>query len=117
MSRLIVIMPGWRAECTVCEWRSVACRTEYGARHAGAQHLWAMRGAVHVFGDPSLCPTPGKRRHRSQEEALQHIRSLYTAGRGNPDYRPYRCACGAWHVGHDVRSLTHRIRLATHGRR
>lgn len=58
------------------------------------------------------CPHPDKRVHKTKAEALEHIQSLYKAGRGNPDYRPYLCECGAWHVGHDKFRLATRARAA-----
>lgn len=58
------------------------------------------------------CPTPGKRKHATHEEGKEHIRALYRAGRGNPDYTVYACVCGWFHVGHSRRKLEKRIRRA-----
>lgn len=65
----------------------------------------------------TACPHPEKLRHRSKGSAIAHIRSLYREGKGNPDLTPYRCVCGAWHVGHDARHFGKRIKIALKGRR
>jgi hypothetical protein len=59
------------------------------------------------------CPHPHKVKHATRGAALAHIRSLYAAGKGNPDMTPYLCVCGWWHVGHDLESFRRRIRRAT----
>lgn len=57
------------------------------------------------------CPTCGKVAHPTREKALGHIATLYRAGRGNPDYRPYRCG-DYWHIGHSAISFRKRIQKA-----
>ena len=103
----------WTAECTICGWRRIH-PNRWRARHAAAQHLWAQRGRPHErrIGKPRLCPTPTKIRHPTRQDAVAHITRLYRSGRGNPDYQPYQCVCGAWHVGHSVVSFRRRIKKA-----
>lgn len=55
------------------------------------------------------CPKTGKIIHATRWDALDAIRSLYRAGRGNPDYRAYQCG-HHWHIGHSKVSLNKRIR-------
>lgn len=57
------------------------------------------------------CPTPGKVRHTSKQNAWKHARSLWAEG-ASPDLKPYRCECRSWHVGHSQASLGFRIREA-----
>lgn len=60
------------------------------------------------------CKFPGKIKHPTEQEAREHIRALYKAGKGNPDYLPYPCDGGRhWHVGHSQQRLGERIRQAT----
>jgi hypothetical protein len=56
------------------------------------------------------CPTPSKKRHWSKGEGKDHITSLTRAGRGNPDYQVYPCACGWYHVGHSSVKFQKRIK-------
>jgi hypothetical protein len=60
----------------------------------------------------AACIAPHKVAHKDRDAALKAIRSLYAAGRGNPDYNAYRCPAGHWHVGHDRVRLDRRIRKA-----
>ena len=54
--------------------------------------------------------------HASKADALAAIRSLYRAGRGNPDYRSYPCRAADgtehWHIGHSRHALRRRVRRA-----
>lgn len=59
----------------------------------------------------TACPTPNKRAHGSETDAWRHANALRRAG-ASVDLKPYRCACGAWHVGHSVVSLMQRVRRA-----
>lgn len=50
-------------------------------------------------GEP--CPHPAKTAFRSRREARYALRLLkpkFNTTRGLP--KPYRCSCGAWHLGH-----------------
>lgn len=58
------------------------------------------------------CPTPEKQSHASKKAAWRHVDSLRHATPVSPDLKPYRCRCGAWHVGHSQASLGFRIREA-----
>lgn len=60
------------------------------------------------------CPTTGKVCHTSLDAAKAAIASLYRNGKGNPDYRAYRCTDDSshWHIGHDRKHLQWRIRRA-----
>lgn len=58
------------------------------------------------------CPHTGKQCHTNKGAALAAIRSLNHAGKGSPDMSPYRCDCGAWHIGHDSRLFRKRIKNA-----
>jgi hypothetical protein len=60
------------------------------------------------------CPSPHKIRHRSRGAAWTALDSLRRSRQGlvSPDLLPYRCVCGAWHIGHDVDALAQRIRTA-----
>ncbi|GAB2762820.1 hypothetical protein [Nocardioides pakistanensis] len=65
----------------------------------------------------STCPKTQKVIHASKDDARAAIASLYRAGRGNPDYRPYPCRETAdgpvhWHVGHSRVALAKRVRRA-----
>lgn len=57
------------------------------------------------------CPTPQKVRHTSKTNARKHALNLQAQG-SSVDLKPYRCTCGAWHVGHSQASLGFRIREA-----
>jgi hypothetical protein len=57
------------------------------------------------------CRSPEKVAHKSRDAALEAIRKLYKAGRGNPDYSPYPCG-GHWHVGHEAAHFRKRIKAA-----
>lgn len=57
------------------------------------------------------CRWPHKQRHQSRGAAYAAIKALERDGKGNPDYTPYLCE-GHWHIGHDVRHFTRRIRRA-----
>lgn len=59
----------------------------------------------------STCPKTQKVIHASKDDARAAIASLYRAGRGNPDYRPYPCG-QHWHVGHSRVALAKRVRRA-----
>lgn len=65
----------------------------------------------------STCPTPTKIPHATKADALKTLRAMYRTGNGNPDLHAYRCACGAWHLGHDVRHFGKRIKAALRGGR
>lgn len=60
----------------------------------------------------SDCPTPRKQAHTSRDQAVRHVRALQLRRNANQDLHPYRCACGAWHVGHSVVLLRRRIHRA-----
>lgn len=47
---------------------------------------------------PGFCITPHKRTYPTPEDAWAHIRDDFPH---DPDLRPYRCPCGAVHIGHD----------------
>ncbi|MBS45311.1 MAG: hypothetical protein CMH83_19505 [Nocardioides sp.] len=54
----------------------------------------------------AACPTPDKQRHRTFEAALKARDSLEQSRGIDLALRPYRCKCGAWHIGHrDKRGL------------
>lgn len=57
------------------------------------------------------CPTPSKQAHDDRASAVRHVRALRRVG-GSVDLHPYRCPCGAWHVGHSQVSLRRRIHRA-----
>jgi hypothetical protein len=59
----------------------------------------------------SRCPTPSKQPHPTCDAAVRHIKALQHKD-GALDVRPYRCRCGAWHVGHSQPALRKRIRQA-----
>jgi hypothetical protein len=63
------------------------------------------------------CPHPEKRRYASKGDAVEVIRAMYRTGNGNPDLHPYRCQCGAWHIGHDAHHFGKRIKVALKGGR
>lgn len=46
------------------------------------------------------CPTPGKHRHGSKRDALLAQESHEREFGIDLSLRPYRCVCGAWHLGH-----------------
>lgn len=46
------------------------------------------------------CPHPEKHAHRSFRAALKARDSLEAADGIDLGLRPYRCPCGAWHLGH-----------------
>lgn len=53
------------------------------------------------------CPRPDKRK-LTREEAEAHVkRARYTL---NPDIRAYQCACGAWHVGKNLKAFEKRVK-------
>lgn len=57
------------------------------------------------------CPNPRKIAHPSEAAARAHLDSLRR--KDGADYcRPYRCRCGAWHVGHDRKLLDRAIATA-----
>lgn len=58
-----------------------------------------------------ICPKTQKVIHATKDDARAAIRSLYKAGRGNPDYRAYPCG-EHWHVGHSRVALRKRVRRA-----
>lgn len=58
------------------------------------------------------CPTPAKQPHRTESQAWAHVRSLRAERGSSVDVLPYRCECGAWHVGHSKVALDKRIRRA-----
>jgi hypothetical protein len=60
------------------------------------------------------CPTPTKQRHRNRDAAEAAIRNFRRTAEDllSPDLLPYKCECGAWHVGHSKRALDQRIRQA-----
>jgi hypothetical protein len=64
----------------------------------------------------AVCPKTEKVIHATPAAAKAAIRSLYIAGRGNPDYRVYPCKTGEgpthWHIGHSRDALARRIRRA-----
>jgi hypothetical protein len=45
---------------------------------------------------PPACPTPRKLCYQSRREALQATRVMKSGLKGQ--LRPYRCACGNWHL-------------------
>lgn len=57
------------------------------------------------------CPHPEKVKHANRADALAAIRSLYKAGRGNPDLVTYRCG-DHFHVGHNAQHFRRRIKQA-----
>lgn len=46
------------------------------------------------------CPHPEKTPHRSFPAAMKARDSLESTNGIDLGLRPYRCACGAWHLGH-----------------
>lgn len=62
-------------------------------------------------GVPARCRWPEKVKHPSKPEALDAIRSLYKAGKGNPDMNVYPCG-DHWHTGHNAAHFRKRIRAA-----
>lgn len=60
------------------------------------------------------CLHPQKYRHATKDAARAAIASLDRSGRGSPDMSVYPChgddGTLHWHVGHDVRKFTKRIR-------
>ena len=47
----------------------------------------------------SKCPTPTKIAHPSKAAAQRHAGSLYAREGKAALVKPYKCKCGAWHVG------------------
>lgn len=45
------------------------------------------------------CPTPRKMAYPTRELAQRHVSSLYSKEGRTAMVRPYKCVCGAWHVG------------------
>jgi hypothetical protein len=45
------------------------------------------------------CPTPHKVAHVTRGEAEKHAGSLYAREGPAALVKPYKCRCGAWHVG------------------
>ena len=45
------------------------------------------------------CPTPRKRAHATRKEAEEHVNGLYAKHGKAAAVWPYKCRCGAWHVG------------------
>jgi hypothetical protein len=60
----------------------------------------------------TACPTPDKIRHATEGKAWGHVRELRRVYGARADVVPYRCDCGAWHVGHSQVALSKRIRAA-----
>jgi hypothetical protein len=60
----------------------------------------------------TTCPHPEKRTYADADEAREVIRVMYRTGNGNTDLHPYRCPCGAWHIGHDFAHFQKRIKAA-----
>lgn len=48
----------------------------------------------------SACPTPEKHRHRSRIGAVKARDALERDKGIDLALEPYRCPCGAWHLGH-----------------
>lgn len=48
----------------------------------------------------TACPHPEKTPHRSFNAAMKARDSLEAERGIDIALRPYRCACGAWHLGH-----------------
>lgn len=45
------------------------------------------------------CPTPRKVAYQSRDAAQRHVNSLYSKDGKTAMVHPYKCRCGAWHVG------------------
>lgn len=58
------------------------------------------------------CPATGKVQHATEGAAWAHVRELRRAKGASVDLLPYRCDCGAWHVGHSQVALAKRVRRA-----
>lgn len=59
------------------------------------------------------CPWPHKQAHPTKSAAKAHIGALWRDGKGSPDMAAYACPGSKpthWHVGHDRRRFTKRIR-------
>lgn len=119
-----------QAECDVCcetkpvtefvprPWApSLHSKTCVGCKAAEADERARLRVEKAEAKRLDRCPSPMKRAHQTKGDALKHIQSLYKAGRGNPDYRPYPCECGVWYVGHSRARLGQRIRASLRGSR
>jgi hypothetical protein len=48
----------------------------------------------------SLCPTPRKKKYRSQRAAGMAITDVRDRIKDASDLHAYKCDCGFWHVGH-----------------
>jgi hypothetical protein len=127
--------PGaWHAHCKKCNgWiqKDKTYQNEWQARHAAAQHLWS-HWLSERYPDqyPSMkekkpspplqvkgkCPWPKKKRFDSKADARAQINHLFAIGKGNPDYAPYACQCGWWHVDRSQDRLKGRAWYALHRR-
>jgi hypothetical protein len=45
------------------------------------------------------CPTPHKIAYTSRDAAQRHVGALYAKDGKVAMVHPYKCKCGAWHVG------------------
>lgn len=52
------------------------------------------------MGLSTVCPHPEKTAHRSFRAAIKARDSLEAVHGIDIALRPYRCVCGAWHLGH-----------------
>jgi hypothetical protein len=50
------------------------------------------------------CPRPDKDAHRSFRAAIKARDSLEAERGIDIALRPYRCVCGAWHLGHRTKT-------------
>lgn len=75
---------------------------------------------------PAPCPTPWKR-YRTWSLPLITLLADALTAKGGPQYRPYQCVCGDWHIRdrtkynrkhklrqRAVRALKRNIRIAEH---
>lgn len=82
----------WLVTCS-CGWVGVKARKQATALDVGQRD--------HVDRQFPPCPTPGKRRFKSRDDAEKRGLGQFwrTSGKGKTmPHRVYRCRCGAWHT-------------------
>lgn len=93
----------WSVSCR-CGWRNRnRMNTEAKALAVGAKdHMANLRlevPRVVVSRREVVCPTPSKKRFKSQWSATAELRRAWRTGRGKKlPGRAYKCRCGSWHM-------------------
>ncbi|MCG5431220.1 hypothetical protein LV457_02810 [Mycobacterium sp. MYCO198283] len=75
-----------------CGWIGIAAKTPGTAARVAARD--------HIDRLPKPCPTPRKRRFRTEDAAERALELFWrTSGKGKTmPCRTYRCPCGGWHT-------------------